>query len=179
MGGEQYLINEQGSQVIKESSLCDRGLRQLCVLNQTNLRSNQPIYAGLGGKSKVQLQLSSLVEGCLGVSRASGRILPSTVPRFLYGTTVTWAYSRPRWPHWTSWPLKNLAFIHWISAYYYYYWIIFFFHKNAKYIVSAPQHSIENSIYFPVINFVHGLCSIVSAVVHFSEWLGQILQLFA
>ena len=106
-GGELYLINEQGSQVIKESSLCDRGLRQLCVLNQTNLRSNQPIYAGLGGKSKVQLQLSSLVEGCLGVSRASGRILPSTVPRFLYGTTVTWAYSRPRWPHWTSWPLSQ------------------------------------------------------------------------
>ena len=49
-------------------------------------------------------KLSSLTEGCLTlrVSRASGRIQPSTGPRFPYGTTVTCAYSRPGWPHWTS-----------------------------------------------------------------------------
>ena len=39
--------------------------------------------------------------------RDSGRIQPSTGPRFPYSTTVTWAYSRLSWPHWTSWPLSQ------------------------------------------------------------------------
>ena len=36
-----------------------------------------------------------------------GGFKPSTGPRFPYGTTVTWAYSRLGWPHWTSWPLSQ------------------------------------------------------------------------